>query len=139
MNQNGFRRIWIIGWAAFFGLLFAAKGVLPPSEYEKMQQNAPEAVEIEVMAVVREPGRELNEESIRVTAVVLKVERSTSGMKKGDFLQIVYTVRTKPDGLVGREEIPVLEEGTETIAFLRTEEGTPFYVPAAGAMSFDRF
>jgi hypothetical protein len=139
MNQPHFKRIWFIWWVAFFGLLFAAKGVLPPSEYEKMQVAAPEAVQIEVMAVLREPGEELNEELIRITAVATEVERSASGIQKGDFLQIVYTVRTKPDGLLGREEIPVLTEGTKTIAFLRSEEGTPFFVPAAGAMSFDRF
>jgi len=139
MKKSGFKRIWLLWWAAFFGLLFAAKGVLPPSEYEKLQKAAPEVVEMEVMSVLSEPGPEMNEEIIRITGVVIKVERSESGMQKGDFLQIVYTVRTKPDGLLGREEIPVLAEGTKTIAFLRSEEGTPFFVPAAGAMSFARF
>lgn len=124
---------------AFFGLLFAAKGVLPPSEYVKMQDAAPEAVEIEVLSVAREPGEELSEELIRITAVATKVERSESGIEAGDFLQIVYSIRTKSDGLVGREQIPVLAQGAKTIAFLRSQEGTPFFVPAAGAMSFDRF
>lgn len=139
MKKSGFKSIWFILWAAFFGLVLSAKGVLPPSEYVKLQEAAPEVVQIEVMSAISEPGQELNEEIIRLTAVVLKVERSKSGMQKGDFLQIVYTVRSKPDGLLGREEIPVLSEGAKTIAFLRSEEGTPFFIPAAGAMSFDRF
>jgi len=139
MKASGSRKSGFFAAVAVAVLLLPAGAVLPPSEYVKMQEAAPEALEIEVLAVVSEPGEELNEEIIRVTAVTTKIERSAAGIKRGDFLQIVYTVRTKPDGMLGREEIPVLAEGAKTVAFLRSEEGTPFFVPAAGAMSFNRF
>ena len=148
-------RLWrTVGLAVFLGGVIAAPWTgwanpLSPSAYEAMQEAAPIVVEIEVLKVQREPTENLQEEMIRVTAVVVRVEKggqpekaeapSESKIAAGDFLQIAYTVQTREDGRVGREQIPVLEEGQTTIAFLQSVEGVPHLQPAAGAMSFSKF
>lgn len=117
----------------------AAMAALPPSAYEELQKNAPEQLEIEVMRVQREPGKNPEEEVIRMTAVALKVVRTGTGIEPGDFLQIEFTVRGKMENLPGPGNPPVLKEGEKTPAFLQSREGRAFYEPAAGAMSFAKF
>jgi hypothetical protein len=112
---------------------------LAPSAYEELQKNATEVVQIEVLKVEVEPGEELREEVLRITAAVLDVERSASGVRTGDFIQISYSVQSGDNGQPLPAEVPILKEGQRTIAFLQTEEGRAFLVPAAGAMSFSRF
>ncbi len=112
---------------------------LPPSAYEAMQQAAAEALHIEVLRVETEPGTQLDEEVIRLTAVVTQVERSASGLQAGDSIQIVYTLKMGADGHPQPGQPPALEEGFSGPAFLRREPDRPIYHPAALALSFDLF
>lgn len=112
---------------------------LPPSAYEAMQNEAPDFVKIEVLRVDIEPGGEAGEQKVTAVVLVRDVERSTSGLKSGDFITISYVVRQRPRDFVGPGEIPVLEERTQTIAFLKPTDKSATYTPAAGIMSFSQF
>jgi hypothetical protein len=104
-----------------------------------MQSAATEVVEIEVLKIQREPAENIDEELMRVTGVVLKVEKTATNVEAGDFLQIAYTITVRGDGRPDRSQVPLLEEGQRTIAFLRAVDGMAYLAPAAGAMSFGRF
>lgn len=139
-------RFRIAAWAALAAFFSAVAPVvamprqpLSPSAYVALQEKAGEVLEIEVLRVEVEPGEELREELVRVTAAVVAVERSTSGVQKGDFIQISYSVRSGDNGQPLPAEIPVLKDGQRTIAFLQVEDGRAYFSPAAGAMSFARF
>lgn len=123
-------------------LLFSisvGSAALPPSAYEALQKAAPEALMLDILRVEIVPSSKSNEEIVRVTAAVLKVERSDSGVKIGDFLQFDYSVASNPDAKQSAGQIPILSEGSKTIAFLKITEGNTFFKPAAGIMSFNRF
>jgi hypothetical protein len=112
---------------------------LPPSAYEALQQNAPESLQIEVLRVQSEPGSNLDEEIIRVTAVVTRVDRTAHGLQAGDSIQIVYPLKIGPNGLPLTGQPPRLVEGFSGPAYLSREANTPFYQPAAQALSFEKF
>lgn len=134
------------GWL-FFSLLLGAvlllpvplRANLPPSAYEAMQQAAAEALQIEVLRVETEPGTQLDEEVICLTAVVTRVERSASGLQAGDSIQVVYTLKMGADGRPQPGQPPALEEGFSGSAFLQREPDSPIYHPAALALSFELF
>jgi hypothetical protein len=112
---------------------------LPPSAYEAMQQNAPESLQIEVLRVQSEPGANLDEEIIRVTVVVTRVDRTSQGLQPGDSIQIVYPLKIAPNGRPLTGQPPRLTEGFSGPAYLSRETDAPFYRPAAQALSFEKF
>lgn len=112
---------------------------LPPSAYEAMQQNAPESLQIEVLRVQSEPSSNLDEEIIRVTAVVTRVDRTSQGLQPGDSIQIVYPLKIGPNGRPLTGQPPRLTEGFSGPAYLSREADAPFYRPAAQALSFEKF
>jgi hypothetical protein len=111
---------------------------LPPSAYEKMQKESPEVLRINVLRVDSQPE---TPETTQVTllAQVVKVGRSSAGVKPGDLITIKYDVTERPKGWAGPGEVPVPEIDTETVAFLRPLEIPGDFAPAAGAMSFSTF
>jgi hypothetical protein len=131
-----FSRLSAVSLLALISPLLAE---LPPSAYEAMQREAPEFVKIEVLRVEIEPGAEAGEQKVTAVALVGHVERSASGLKPGDLITISYGVRERPKDFVGPGQIPILEERTETIAFLKPTDESSTYTPAAGAMSFSQF
>lgn len=137
---NSFFRVWIPG-LLLAGLIAPGwvLGNLPPSAYEAMQQNAPESLKIEVLRVEAEPGTALDEELIRVTAVVTGVERSATDLRVGDSIQIVYALKVGRDGRALGGQPPRLSEGFAGPAFLAREVDAPVYHPVAFALSFERF
>lgn len=123
----------------FLGLLPLLAAPLSPSEYEKLQQAAPEILQVEVLKVERQLGKEAKEEFIRATVVVLQVEKSASNAKVGDFLFLNYSIRQDFEGNPLPGQIPLLKVGEKLPAFLALEEGTNHYTPVAGLMSFSHF
>ncbi len=113
--------------------------VLPPSVYESMQKDAPESLEIEVLRIQRTPSSEEGKEDITLTAAVVKVLRSASGLTPGDSIQIRYRHILPAAMMPGAPQIPVPDDGAKTIAFLKKKDASPFYEPAAEAMSFNKF
>lgn len=113
-------------------------GRLPPSAYIQMQRDAPEVLRINVIRVTRD-AKSLSAAEITIVAEVLRVGKTATGLDSGDLITISYTVTDRGANWTGPAEIPILEEGTETIAYMRQAEQSTDYEPAAGAMSFSRF
>ena len=121
-----------------FVLLQVAIAELPPSAYESMQTKAPEHLQVQILRVDIAPGKNDASQEIQAMAMVEKVERSASGLKPGDVLNIAYTLEERPPGWVGPGQVPILAEG-ETVAYLKKLDKSETYAPAAGAMSFHNF
>lgn len=124
-----------------------ARAELPPQVYAEMQAKAEELLKIEVLTSVKEPGSVENAtppqhgfETFRVhlTARVLKVERSKSGLKADDEISIDYTRTERPKdvGWVGPAEIPLLKKGDVAEAYLDLNPKARAYSPAARGRSF---
>lgn len=127
----------------YFLLVFAtcclvSRAELPPSAYEEMQRSAPEVLRVKVLRVETTPSGE-KDRNVSALVQVLKVGRTASAIKPDDFITIRYPIVTRPAGWVGPGEVPLLVEGEERVAYLNKDQNSPDYVPAAGAMSFDRF
>lgn len=111
----------------------AAFGELPPSAYKRMQDEAPEHLQIKVLSVkTREmrDGVEVFAEA-KVTAVI----RSASDLKIGDAIRIEYfhSTRRAP----GPSPVPILVQDQSCQAFLRRySKPGKSYSSAAGGRSF---
>lgn len=102
-----------------------------------MQVDAPECLNIEVLRVNVEPGPNAGDQVVTLVALVHDVTRSATSLKPNDIINIVYTILDRKD-MVGPGQVPIPEERSQTIAFLRPgEEGN--YAPAAGRMTFSKF
>jgi hypothetical protein len=116
------------------GLLHAE---LPPSAYEALQADAPEALSILVLRSTLAPSDD--GDLMTVTARVTAVERTATDLRPGDIITITHTIPPRPPGFVGPSPVRPPTDGSECPAYLRST-GTPLeYQPAAGAMSFDHF
>ena len=125
------------------GILFLssplARAELPPSAYEAMQAQAPECLRIQVLKVSIQSGEIRTEKNVKLTASVLNVARTASGLKDGDIITINYLVRERSAGWVGPGQVPVLAEGAVNVAYLEKIANSNEYQPAAGIMTFSHF
>jgi len=112
---------------------------LPPSAYEAMQAKAPEFFEVEILRSDVNPGDGPNDKKITLTARVSKTFRTATGISEGVVITITYTEVARPAGSAGPGRIPILKEGDTKIAFLEKGPKPNQYLPAAGAMTFERF
>ena len=133
-----------------FLLAAGARAEMPPQAYAEMQEKAPEFLKIEVLSSTKESGaaeNTINLEDLKkgvksfhihLTAKVLEVERSASGVKTGDVIKIDYTRTERPKGTgwVGPSEIPVLKKGDVTEAYLDENKKLNSFSPAARGRSF---
>lgn len=121
------------------GVVPAAHAELPPGAYRKWQRESPEEVTIEVLSVKKCSTRLHDgvETSVVVTARVVDVERSASGLTRGKVVTIRYTHMRHDQAIAGASQIPILTRGETRSAFLvKIERGT--YRPCAGGYSFDK-
>jgi hypothetical protein len=130
----------LCGWmlVAAIALPMSSQGVraeLPPSAYAQMQNAAGELLQIEVLKVDGEVRRGENEEShITMTAKVVCLARSASGLTPGATITIAYsTVLNRPRGWAGPSRIGILEPGAY-VAYL--DKSGDIYTPAARVRSF---
>lgn len=100
----------------------------PPGTYDRLRANAEEAVTIQVTSAKASAGE--NAKEVIVEAKVLGVERTKSGLKKGDSVIITYSVPTvlKP----GPTLVPILDKEGVYPAFLN-KQGKVFSPAAAGS------
>lgn len=128
--------LWVgsIGSGSGPGIGARVRAELPPGSYDNLRLNAPEALVIEVMNVGRKLSTQ-NGTAVIVQAKVLTVERSKTGLKKGDLISIHYT-RMEQSGVVGPRQVPLLEKGGIYPAFLQKGTKGKIYAPAAYGDSF---
>jgi len=123
---------------AAIGLVISSRvawAELPPSAYAKMQDEAGEVLQIEVLKVDGKVRRGTDQEShLIVTAKVVCTIRSASGLTPGVTITIGYsTVLKRSWGWAGPGPIGILEPKAYT-AYL--DKSDAIYTPAARGQSF---
>jgi hypothetical protein len=112
---------------------FALEAELPPSAYRKWQMEAPEALEILVKKA--SPVVAMKTTTVEVEAEVLRVLKTSTGLKPGSKIHITYTHEVYERAIAGPSPIPLLHTGDKVPAFLsRGAKG--LYEPAARGRSF---
>jgi len=128
----------------------AGRAVPPESLVAKWQQKADEALKIKVTSVkatrvkstVGKDGAFTLTDDVEVTAEVVGVTRSKSGVKKGDTIKISYSIGRGPFRTVngqlkdmrppGDPEPPLLKKGQEKPAYLTRSKSGTFYLAVGG-------
>ena len=101
-------------------LVTTASAELPPGSYEKLKADAQEKLKIKIVAV-EEKSQSDRRLDVQFTAEVLAVERSKSGLRPGDKIQIKSYHWTK--GYVGPKNPSLLPVGWVGIAYLNKADG----------------
>lgn len=110
---------------------------LPPSAYETMQADAPEALTVLILQTRLAPSGDST--LMTITARVTAVDRSATHLQPTDIITITHTLEPRPPGFVGPGRVQPPPDGTECPAYLKST-GIPLeYSPAAGAMTFHHF
>ena len=123
----------------------SAQAVLPPQPFTRLQQFAPELLQIEVTAVRQDKqseSKDLKVIAVTVQARVLAVQRTATRLKAGAHIAISYEdVRLKHAGVTGEGVIsPLLTKGERCPAYLQRRADQPaFYELAAGAYTFKKY
>ena len=131
-----------IAFSLFTALVFVtsiAVAELPPYVYKQWQQDAPEALIIKVLSVetiTRDENEERKIVFVTVQAQVQLVWRSKSGIRPGTAISISYEHTQHKRPHVGPSQVPILETGEECPAYLKKDEKSASYSPAAGGYSF---
>jgi hypothetical protein len=111
-----------------------AHAELPPGSYDTLRIEAQEALIIETASVTSRPLKDGRIE-VMVTARVMAVERSKSGLKKGGTISIRYDTYNQGAAPPGPRQLPVLKKGEFYPAFLNAS-GDRGFSPAAYGESF---
>jgi hypothetical protein len=125
-------------WAFAAGLLMSCQvtwAEIPPSGYASLQDEAEEALQIEVIKVrgLIEVGNDA-ESHFTITAKIVCTARSASGLAPGETITIEYsTVLNRPRGQVGPAPIGILKRRVYA-AYLNKSGAV--YEPAAIGRSF---
>lgn len=106
-----------------------AHAELPAAAYDSLRKEANEALIIEVTNV--QTNNDGSTTLVRLQANILHVERSRTGLKKGEVVTIEYA---HTPGRIGPRPVPVLEKGVYP-AFLHRGNGSSLN-PAAHGLSF---
>jgi hypothetical protein len=127
---------WIL--VAIIGLVVLGRvawAEIPPSAYARMRDAAGEVLQIEVLKVDGKIRRGEDQESqLTVTAKVVCMVRSASGLTPGATITIGYSTVLKHSwGWAGPAPIGILRPGVYT-AYLDKSEA--IYTPAAQGQSF---
>jgi hypothetical protein len=118
-------------------LAAAAYAELPPGSYERLKTDAQEKLKIKILTVEKKTQGERRLD-VQFTAEVFEVERSRSGLRPGDTIQIKSYHWTK--GYVGPKNPPLLPVGWIGIAYLNKADGSGknrIYTLAAYGDSFE--
>jgi len=97
-----------------------APGALPPGSYEKLKAEAQEKLKVKIVAVEQKVRSDRRLE-VLFTAEVLAVERSQTGLKPEDTIQIQSYRWTK--SYAGPTNPPLLPVGWIGIAYLNKADG----------------
>jgi hypothetical protein len=129
-------------WALVLGMFLLAgttdlSAEIAPEHYARMQDTAPEYVTIEPAAVRKGVALFSRTRPVRVTALVVAVSRSATGIAVGDSITIRYEQFTPPRGWVGPRPIPILQTGTRYPAYLAWDAKESTFRPAAQGASFE--
>ena len=119
------------------------------STLRDMQDQAPEALRINVLAVDQQSrrrefeeknGQKVIEETISVTASarVQSVLRTASGLTPGSVVIILYDIKRRTPSVPDARPPEILKPGETVRAYLSKARGAENYTPAAISQSFVR-
>jgi hypothetical protein len=111
-----------------------ARAELPPGSYDSLRIAAQEALVIETANVTSRTLRDGRIEVV-VTARVMSVERSKTGLARGAMISIRYDTYPQGSAPPGPQQLPVLRKGEFYPAFLNAD-GAKAFSPAAYGESF---
>jgi hypothetical protein len=137
-SQKVIMRQFVSTFAAMF-FLASIHAELPPSAYERMQNEAPESLNLDILRVSVVPETEPDRQNVHITARIVNVNRTSSNLQVGGVLSILYTLTARPPGFVGPGQVSIPSEGDKTVAYLRKMVKPDEFEPAAGAMTFRNF
>ncbi|MBI1248024.1 hypothetical protein GC197_09310 [bacterium] len=129
---------WVIV-LLLFGFHGPAQAEISPENYEKLQNEAGEAIQIEVQRVcIRVRLDDANAPiELETIASVISVNRTHSGLRPGKVIKIVYTPTGTPEPAPGLRPLTLLEPGKRYAAYLDYQEPSRTYQPAARGYSFE--
>ncbi|MFO0865295.1 MAG: hypothetical protein U0744_11715 [Gemmataceae bacterium] len=110
---------------------------LPPDVYDKMRNEAPESLVVEIASVKTQPGKG-GLLHVTLGAKVLFGQRTKADLKKDSSLVIEYDYFDGEEGeggFTGASSPPLLKMGTEYRVYLKATNGKSFEL-AAGSESF---
>ncbi len=139
MSRQNFPGVWCLVFFLAFAAWTHVQAELPPSVYEARQKAAAEALQVEVLRVEIEPGDAADQQKVTAIVMVTGVQRTATELKPDQIINISYVITERPKGFNGPGEIPLLTEGSSTVAYLAKHEEEPVYLPVAGVMSFQHF
>lgn len=137
-SQKIVMRQFFSTFAAIF-FLASIHAELPPSAYERMQDEAPEFLNLDILRVDVAPETEPDRQNVHITARIVRVNRTSSNLQVGGVLNILYTLTSRPTGFVGPGHVSIPSEGDKTVAYLKNMAKPDEFEPAAGAMTFRNF
>jgi hypothetical protein len=130
----------VLGAAVVLGAgLLTARAELPPGSYEKLKNNALEVLTVKILKVETPEGRK-DHFLVLLTAEVLGVTRSNSGVKEGQTISIAsYYVseEARKRGFVGPKIPPLLSPGWKGKVYLNKKPDKKTYDIAAYGESFE--
>lgn len=119
--------------------VFCGRAELPPQVYDQLKDESAESVAIETLSVSEEVSSDTEGVkilTISVKAKILSVERSKSGLKPGDHIQVRYQVMQNAEMKVGPSEPIIVEIGKPYLAYLEKVDSTGTYRITARGRSF---
>ncbi|MFD2255320.1 hypothetical protein ACFSSA_01410 [Luteolibacter algae] len=125
--------------AAIFVTSLESQAELAPEAYRKMQLSSPEALTIQVVDITSTRTGLFDfsgDRAQEVTAKIIKVERTITGLKIGDHIVIRYISENPGRKIAGPGPIAKLEKGRIYPAWLEISAGKTSYSPAARRASF---
>ena len=119
--------------------LMTAHAELPPGAYEELKKNASELLTVKILKVETPEGKK-GHFLVLLTAKVLGVTRSKSGVEKGQTISIGsyhVTKKARKEGFVGPRIPPLLSAGWEGKVYLNKNQDKNVYAIAAYGESFE--
>jgi len=111
---------------------------LSPDHYRRLQEEAPEALVLQVGEVATKVtlGKDGKMTDVTATATVKSVARSKSGLKPGDTIRLSYTIITTIIPMPGPSQPKVLTKDETVRAFLKPGADPKTLTTAAYGQSF---
>lgn len=109
---------------------------LPPYVYDELKVKAPEVIIVQI-SKVKSSQLSLNQKEIEAQAKIKEIERSVTGLDINETITIRYTVTAMLDGMVGPSPIIEVEADKVYRAYLRQDDQSASYLPAARGKSLE--
>lgn len=112
---------------------------MPPTAYKHLQDSAPESllIHVEEVSLRQSVTKEAKITSVKLKASVKKVNRTVTGLKRGEKITVTYEVTEHLTPWAGPSQVTVPDKSSDCPAYLeRNDTGAGRYRPSAGGYTF---